>query len=166
MNLFQWLLGSRRERPQVETERLICRVLKSFALPTLETEPGLWSVVAERRDTYRVSLFLWAVDAKLHCMAGCEIAMERELVPRELMLQLLEENHRCEDSSFRLVTREDQRRVVLGRVIDTRWFPESELPHLGETLIERLQRMVTKLYGMGLIISGPEANEKNQNQPR
>ena len=55
---------------------------------------------------------------------------------------------------------------MLGRVIDTRWFPESELPHLGETLIERLQRMVTKLYGMGLIISGPEANEKNQNQPR
>lgn len=69
---------------------------------------------------------------------------------------LLEENHRCEDGSFRLVPRDEQRLVALGRTIDTRTFPEKDMHPLGEVLIERMQRMVCKLYGMGLIISGPE----------
>jgi hypothetical protein len=73
---------------------------------------------------------------------------------------VLEENHRCEDGSFRLVPREGNRLVVLGRTIDTRNFPECAMQHLGEVLIERMQRMVCKLYAMGLIISGPEPREK------
>lgn len=160
MSLLRWFNRSARQREQTKSEAVIRRVIRSFQLPTLEVESGLWSITAERRNTYQVSLFLWAQDEKICCMAGCEIAIERNLIPRELALILLEENHRGEEGSFRLVPRDEQRLVVLGRTIDTRTFPERDMHHLGEALIERMQRMVCKLYGMGLIISGPEQPER------
>lgn len=153
MGWFNWW---RNERPQITSERIIGRVLRQFRLPTNEIEPGLWSVTAERRDTYQVSLYLWAEDEQIHLAAACQILVERDLIPRELTLQLLEENHRLAIGSFRLAPQEQSRRVVLGRVVDSQSFPERELLPLGETLIERMQRMVCKLYGMGLIIAGDE----------
>ena len=122
----------------------------------------MWSVAGARLDTYRVSLHLWAQDHMIHLMASSELAIERDLIPRELSLTVLEENHRCEEGSFRLVPQEENRLVVLGRVIDARSFPESQICHLGETLIEKMQRMINKLYGMGLIISG---NEEIEDKP-
>ena len=162
MNLFRWLYRPSRKRDQTRSEDCIRRVLKSFRLPVVEGESGLWSVVGKRQDTYRVSLHLWAQDHMIHLMASSELAIERDLIPQELAFSLLEENHRCEEGSFRLVPQEEKRLVVLGRVIDTRSFPESQLCHLGETLIEKMQRMINKLYGMGLIISG---NEETEDKP-
>ena len=160
MNLFRWFNRPSRQRAATKSEAVIRRVVQSFRGPTMEVEPGLWSVTAERRNTYQVSLFLWAQDESICCMAGCEIAIERDLIPRELALMLLEENHRFEAGSFRLVPRDEKRLVVLGRTIDTRTFPEQDMHHLGEVLIEHMQRMVCKLYGMELIISGSEQPER------
>ena len=162
MNLFRWLYRPSKQRDQTKSEACIRRVVKSFRLPVVEGEPGMWSVVGERHDTYRVSLHLWAQDHMIHLMAGSELVVERDLLPQELAFTLLEENHRCEEGSFRLVPQEENRLVVLGRVIDARSFPEAQMCHLGETLIEKMQRMINKLYAMGLIISG---NEESEDKP-
>jgi hypothetical protein len=165
MNLFQWFGRSDRASAQTKSERVIRRVVRLFDLPTMEVETGLWCVAAERRNTYRVSLFLWAKEEKLHCMAGCELSIERDFIPRELLLVLLEENHRLDSGSFRLVPRDERDLVVLGQVIDTRTIPESDLLPLGKALIERLQQMVCKLYAMDLIISGTEPDEARSRRP-
>lgn len=106
------------------------------------------------------TLHLWAVDHQIHLMVACEIVVERGLFPQELLLLLLEDNHRFEDGSFRLVPQEDSRVVVLGRIVDSRTFPEAELQPLGESLLQRMQEMVTKLYGMGLIIACSEPEQE------
>lgn len=149
-------------RPQVHSEQLIARVSKSLAFPSVETQPGLWSVIAAPLDTYRVSLFLWAQERLIHLMASSEARIERDLLPRELMLLLLEENHRSHDGAFRLACQNDDRLVAFGTTVDTRFFPENELKALAETLIERMQRMVHRLHAMGLIIDGPHPIKKDQ----
>lgn len=151
-------------RDHVRSEAIIRRVLRQFAWPTHELAPGHWSVVGERRHTYRPTLHLWAVDHQIHLMVACEIIVERGLFPQELLLLLLEDNHRFEDGSFRLVPQEDSRVVVLGRIVDSRAFLESELQPLGESLLQRMQAMVTKLYGMGLIIAGTEPEQEVNRQ--
>lgn len=159
MNLFDWFRRAVRRPVQATSEAVIRRVVRSLTLPAMEIEPGLWSVTAERRNTYRVTLYLWAQEEKIHCKAACGMSIERDLIPRELLLLLLEENHRFDDGAFRLSPHGDRHTVVFGRVVDTRAVSESELRLLGETLIERMQRMVCKLYSMDLIISGPEPRE-------
>lgn len=164
MSLLGWFSRSPRERAQVKSEAMICRVLRMFSFPTLEVSPGHWSVVGERRHTYRPTLHMWAVDHQIHLMVACEIVVERGLFPQELLLLLLEDNHRFEGGSFRLVPQEDSRVVVLGRIVDSRTFPEAELQPLGESLLQRMQEMVTKLYGMGLIIAGSEPEQEVKRQ--
>ena len=165
---FRWFLSwfshFSSQREQMRSEAIIRRVLRRFMLPTLEVRSGHWSVVGERRHTYRPTLHLWAEDHTIRLMVACEIVVERGLFPQELLLLLLEDNHRFEDGSFRLVPQEDSRVVVLGRIVETRTFPEAELRPLGESLLQRMQAMVTKLYGMGLIISGTESEPEVKRQ--
>jgi hypothetical protein len=162
MSLLGWFSRSPRERSQVKSEAIIRRLLRQFMLPSLVVRPGHWSVVGERRHTYRPSLHMWAEYHQIHLMVACEIIVERGLLPQELLLLLLEDNHRFEDGAFRLVPQDDSRVVVLGRIVDTRTFPEAELRPLGESLLQRMQAMVTKLYGMGLIIAGTESEQEVQ----
>lgn len=165
MNPLRWLFRSPRERVQVKSEAMIRRSLASLSLPSLEIEPGLWSVVGDVRHNYRVSAHLWSEGPMIHCVASCEIIVERDLLPRDLMLVVLEENHWIEDGSYRLVPSGGDRILALGRVIDTRHFPEAELGPLAALLLHRMQVMVTKLYGLGLIIDGP-AGERDHKPHR
>jgi hypothetical protein len=165
MSLFRWFNRSVKQREQTKSEAIIRRVVRLFDLPVVESEPGLWSVVGTCRDTYRVCLFIWADERKLNFMATCQLSVERELLPRELLLTVLEENHRLEQGAFRLVPREDRRLLVLGQILDNDIFSEPKLFHLGQTLIERMQRMVCKLYGMELILDGPSTHSQQDLSP-
>ena len=161
MNWFtSWLNRSSSGRDQQRSEAIIRRMLRAFGSSVIEVGPGHWGVVGERRHTYRVTLHVWAEGRMIHLMVACEIVVERGLFPQELLLLLLEENHRFGDGSFRLVPQEDSRVVVLGRIVDTRTFHEEDLRPLGESLLQRMQAMVTKLYGMGLIIAGTEREQE------
>lgn len=162
MGLFQWWKRSPRERVRDRAEAMIRRTLASLSLPSLEIEPQLWSVVGDVRHKYRMAEYLWPDGPMIHCVASCEIIVERDWLPRELMLVVLEENHWIEDCSFRLTPKQGDRILALGRVIDSRYFPEAELGPLVTSMLHRMQVMVTKLYGMGLIIEGPDREERPQ----
>lgn len=159
MSLFRWFDGS---HSQAKSEAIIRRVMSRMPYPMMEIERGLVSVTADRRDTYQVSLFAMVDDEKISFMAASGISVERDLIPRELILLLLEENHRYVHGSFQLVTLDENRQVVLGRTVDPRYYPEAKMKRLGESLIENMQKMVRKLYAMGVIISGPEHSGKRE----
>ncbi len=72
------------------------------------------------------------------------------------MLVVLEENFFFPDGSFRLIPQNEDRILGLARTVDSRCFRDEELGPLVMLLVDRMQRMVTKLYGLGLIIEGPD----------
>lgn len=156
MNLFGWWKQTPREREKANAESMIRRVLPTLTLPSLEVEPGLWSVVGDVKHKYRVVCYLWVEDAMVHCVAASEIIVERGLLPRDLMLVVLEENFFFPDGSFRLIPQNEDRILGLARTVDSRYFRVEELGPLVMLLVDRMQRIVTKLYGLGLIIEGPD----------
>lgn len=164
MNLFHWVCQLTGRRRESKSEAIVRRVARSFPYPATEIEPGLWDILSEQRDTYQVSLFLWAEGEMICLRTACELSIERDLILREMMLLLLEENHKLPHGSFRLVPSDEKRLVVLGASLDTRHVPESKLRSVGEMAIENMQRMICKLYAMGLIISGREEHIDQSNR--
>jgi hypothetical protein len=159
MSLFQWFYGA---SSQAKSEAIIRRVMSRMPYPMIEIDRGLVSVTAERRDTYQVRLFAMVDNERISFIAASGIAIERDLIPRELVLLLLEENHRYQHGSFRLMPQDEHQQLMLGRTLDPRHYPEAKMKPLGESLIENMQKMVRKLYVMGLIINGPEHAGKRQ----
>lgn len=159
---FSWF---RRWPAQSDGGAKVRRIAKRFGVPVLQSSPGIWSVTADRRNTYRVSLFLWCEENEIQLRAGCEILIERDLIPRDLAIVLLEENHEREVGSFQFVPQDSERFVVLGHSVIWRHWSDDGLLMLGRGMIERMQLMVCKLYAKGLIISGPEQPAPRSNCP-
>lgn len=156
MTYWQRLSSVLQVRFYASTEQTVRRVAQSFGLPAMLSERGVWNIAAARRNTYRVSLHLWAMEHSISFMAASQLLIERDWLPRELLLLLLEENHRIPEGSFRLTPQGTRRYVVLGRVVNAHTFPETQMKALGESLIARMQQMITTLYARELIIAGPE----------
>lgn len=157
MNLFRWLNPQRGWKPS-QTETAIRRILPLFSLPHAELEPGLWCVTAERRHTYQVNLFLWEKDTAICCAASSELSIERDLIPRELALVLLEENHQSETGSYSLVPADGNRLVVLAQQIDPRFVSCTQIKSMCDVLINQMQQTLCKLYAKELIISSNAQN--------
>lgn len=152
LNLFRRSAGHDRRR----NEDLIRRVLRGMRHPVVPMEDGMWVAVAPPRNTYRTSLYLWADGERIRCEATAPLFIERDLLGRELLLQLLESNTAMEPGVFRLSARGDERIVALADAVDARTTSERELRVRCERLIERYQRLIARLYAMEVIIPGPE----------
>lgn len=151
---FAWskFLGFRNHRCG---SQVIARLTKSLQLPATKEPEGIWTLLADARDTYRVRLTTWTRDNKLFLMSSSEACIERELLPQELKLMLLEWNGQLEHSAFRLLAFDERRVVALYRMIDLRSVPENELVAAARGVIETMQLFLCKAYAMGLLISGP-----------
>ena len=88
------------------TAEIVGRVARSLELPIVDSGQGVWSMAAERRNSYRVSLHIWPEETLVHSAAGSQLAIDRDYIPRELALVLLEENHRVLEGSFRLAVQD------------------------------------------------------------
>jgi hypothetical protein len=155
MNIWN-VLNRVSERPERRAERLIRSALRGWNIPICEPEPGMWAVVALPKDTYRTKVFLWAQGELVRCVATSDICVDRGLLRRELLLQLLEANRPEEPGVFALVPQFEDRFVALAHVADPRSTTPVELRRTVERMMERFQGMVTRLYSMELIITGPE----------
>lgn len=137
--------------------RKLQRIAHSFSMPAVACENGSWVVACSDRNTYRVILTIWANGTTMYLIAGSELVVDRDLLPRELAIVLLEENHGFAAGSFRLIPRGERRYVALGSIVDARTMPDSDVQAIGWALITKMQQTITKLYARELIIAGPHS---------
>lgn len=154
----KWLNPFRRRAgiDKRRIEEMIARVVRGMRYPVVPMDDGMWVAVAPPRNTYRTSLYVWADGGRIRCEATAPLFIERDLLGRELLLQLLESNTAMEPGVFRLSARGEERIVALADAIDARTTSERELRIRCERLIERYQRLIARLYAMEVIIPGPE----------
>lgn len=151
-----WLLGltalvNQNSRCTASIERLI----QSLGMPAKKEQGGIWTLLADIRDTYQVRLSVFTRDQKLHLIASSEACIERDLISREILLMLLEWNSRLENSSFRLVEMDESRIIAISRAIDVRNFPPDELTTAARNIVETMQLFICKGVAMGGLIQGP-----------
>lgn len=150
------LLNQIRETPAQRSDRLIRETLRTSSLPVVDLGDGMRAVVAPPRNTYRTKVYVWPRGRFVRCQAATDMVIERDLLGREMMLQILEANGPDQPGVFWLVPDNDDRVVCLGSEVDSRETTAAELQELIGDLLARFERMVTRLYAMGLIIEGPE----------
>jgi len=152
-------LNSVWNRPERRGEQLIRAALRGWNMPQCEPTSGMWAVVAPPKDTYRTKVFLWADGDHVRCTATSDLCIDRGLLRRELLLQLLERNQPEDSGAFGLVSLMEDRLIVLDHWIDPRLTTPIHLRSTVERMLVRYQRMVTRLYSMELIMTGPEPFE-------
>lgn len=160
-----WLFGGksgtkaqRAAKPPVNkaVER-IEHVLSLLRLTVVTADEEMRFVALPLRHTYQVKLYAWPEKESRVCLvASFDYRVDREFILRELALELLEENHALQDEAFTLIPRADHDRLIgCRRVISLENSSNAELILACTSLIERMQRMVARLYAKGLIPSGP-----------
>lgn len=140
------------QRAESAAKALAARVARAISPAALEHREGLFCVAYPRRHSYQVSLHLWTEGADLHLVAASDLVVERDWLPRELLLVLLEDQLSFPAGTYYLVPQGTARIVGLRRIVDTRTFPEAELKSLGESLAGRMQLVLTQLYARELIL--------------
>jgi hypothetical protein len=154
------LIGkSTGSRPLNRTVQRIDRVLSRLGLAVIEADSEMRCVVLPPEHTYRVKLYAWPdAKARICLVSSIDYRVDRDLILRELALDLLEENHVLVDEAFVLIPRADQDRLIgCRRLMPAREVSDEELLNTCTVLIERMRRMVARLYAKGLIPSGPSA---------
>jgi hypothetical protein len=144
-----------RHPPTSQVQRL-AHVLGRLGPPVLEGDDTLRFVVFPVQHTYRVKLYAWPEQDHAILLASIDYRVERDLVLRELALELLEENHALKDAAFVLIPRaENERLIGCRRVLSLAQSSNSELLLAGTHLVEQMRRIVARLYAKGLLPSGP-----------
>ena len=162
MATFSWLTKPCLPVHQSLTESFIRRSLPAIGLPFREIEPRLWVIQAPPLDTYSVTLSIWAEQNNIQLIAASELCVERDLLPRDLLLNLLE-SPRFEYGFFRLVPVDQKQLVVLSGSLNAQRCSIESLRLIGEAMIEHMQMMICRLYAMDLIIAGPHDSARHRN---
>ncbi|MDP1795975.1 MAG: hypothetical protein Q8K78_00765 [Planctomycetaceae bacterium] len=155
---YVWLYSA-ISRPEARSVALARRAARRMAATSRQHRPGLWVVPAPPQYGYDVTVQFLGRDRWVVCLVGADLVIERDWVPRELALRLLEENSRCAYGSFRLMEVEHGLAMVHAQLCDSRLFSAAKLADIGQTLLEQYQRMLEQLYACDLIVPGPLSRE-------
>ena len=150
------LAGTVRANPEMDR---LDQVLPMLGAPIAEVDHEMRCVVMAPKQSYRVRLYAWVVAAgKLHLMASIDYREDRDLILRELAIDLLDENHGMEDEAFVLIPKQDNDRLIgCRRVLSLHGLDNRQLLAACRSVISHMDRMVARLYLKGLIPSGPFA---------
>lgn len=157
MNKMHWLNSSWRKSPEATSRQLVNDLVRRLDGHVVDCGNGLVAVAAPKEYSYQVSLYLSSHDWWVDLSAAADLTFDRDLCLRETAMLLLEENCTMGFCSYRLVPCDSNRTVVLATTIDARKLKVDELVPTAKEMIERMQAMIRKLYGMGLILPHPHA---------
>jgi hypothetical protein len=161
-----WMRSSKVDRPERRSAALAQQAAQRMGANSRPSRPGLWVVSAPPQHGYDVTVQLLGSSGWVICLAGADLIIDREWVPRELAVRLLEENSRCAYGSFRLMDVDRGLALVHAQVCDSSIFTAAQIADIGQTLLEQYQQMLTQLYACDLILTGPLGIKSSSSSPR
>lgn len=128
--------------------------------PSQKQRPGLWVVRAPPKCGYDITVQFLGREWWVLCLVGADLVIDRDWVPRELALRLLEANSRCAYGSFRLMNVDRGLALVHAQLFDSRLFSAAKLADIGQTMLDQYQQTLVQLYACDLILPGPLSSER------
>jgi len=154
--MLRQLFGARRTDPKRAAEQLLRSAVAKLPRAEHVGEAGVWVVPGATQATYRPLAVLWPEEGGVDCVITANIVFDRDFLPRELLLQLLEANRADLPGRFWLMPWKGQRMVTLADFIPTGTVTGPELARRIERLNKRFGEVVQQLYALDLVLEGPE----------
>lgn len=140
---------------QARSTALAQGAARRMRYPSQKQRPGLWVVRAPPKCGYDISVQFLGREWWVLCLVGADVVIDRDWVPRELALRLLEANSRYAYGSFRLMNVDRGLALVHAQLFDSRLFSAAKLADIGQTLLDQYQQMLVQLYACDQILPGP-----------
>jgi len=163
--VIQTLFSSFPKSPKARSEALLRAAMTHLPQATLYGDSGMVIVSGPPTATYRPSVYAWAEDDGVYCLATAQIVVDRDWLPHELLLQLLEENHPERPGRFWLMNWKGERMVTLAEVLPPGLLTADALARRIEALRTRFADIVQRLYALDLLITGPEPYSSGSSPP-
>ena len=154
--MFQQLFGKRRTETKAAAEQLLRSAVAKLPRAEHLGRAGVWVVPGAVQATYRPLAVLWPEAGGVDCVVTANIVFDRDFLPRELLLQILEANRAELPGRFWLMPWKGQRMVTLADFIPTGTVTGPELARRIDQLLKRYGDVVQRLYALDLLLEGPE----------